>query len=221
MLPNQLYKHKYPQNIWAENAVKIIHSLPLSENSLIVDAPCGNGIIAWFVKKAFSSREVWAFDLDEQLLNSPYLRDNGIVSRKSDIFNTEIRGNDNVWLLINSLYCLPEKEKLIDTNRTYYKYIICVIPDIEKSNFKFFTKKNPDFQNPSIMKVNETIELFKSHNYRLLDNKGITRLPFHKLNQWIIFLKLPLNVKNFIFFALERFYFFGVNQYRILTFERV
>lgn len=221
MLSKLPYKHKYPQSKWGLKIVKILRLLNIDKSASIVDAPCGNGIIAWFVKSAMPDNPVMAFDLNEDLLKSPYLENQNIRSLKLDVFKQQLEGNNHVWLLINSLYCLPDKDELIEANKAYYKYIICLVPDSNKVNFKTFTKQHPDFQNPSLMSIKSTIDFFNNHNYRLLTNEGITSLPFHWLNRTIFFLKLPLNVKNFIFFVLDACYFFGNKQYRILTFERI
>lgn len=222
MLPGNLNAHKYPQNLWAREIIRRLQKLNVSDDAAFVDAPCGNGIIAYFVKKAFPERKVWAFDLDENLLKSPYLQEGSLfpISKKADVFQEKVGGSDNVWLLVNSLYCLPDKERLLELNKSQFRHIICIVPDKDASNFKYFTHRNPEFGNPSLMGINETIEFFKEQDYRLLENKGMTRLPFHKFNAIPFFSRIPINVKNYFFTMLDRLYFFGKNQYSILTFER-
>ncbi|MCC6818893.1 MAG: methyltransferase [Bacteroidia bacterium] len=223
MLLKNLLFHKYPQNIWAKNIILILRELNLENDTAIVDAPCGNGIIAYFVKKAFPNRNVYALDLSVNQLNSPYLKspDVKINIKQADVFNEKIKGENNIWLLINSLYCLPDKYLLIENNRSQYKYILALVPDVDSDNFSFFTKQNPNFQNPSKMTLNETIQFFHDTGYELINTVKTTMISFHKWNEKLVKFKIPFTLRNFIFFLLNKLSFFGKPKYHILVLKRI
>lgn len=215
-----IWKHKYPQNIWASEIVKILKSNVDYTSGKIVDAPCGNGIIGNLVSKEFDTSKILLLDNDSSLSKSPYVINEKIDYRIEDIFNFKIDGKDNTWLLINSLYCLPNSEVLISGNRDRFKYIIAVFPNIESSNYKYFTKKHPEFSNPSSKDIKSTIELFNQSGYIVVSQKKITKLAFHKWNNVFDRLKFPLIFKNIIYLTFEKILFFISGHYTIIAFKR-
>lgn len=216
--------HKYPQNLWALSINRQLKKIlpELGKDSTITDAPCGNAIIAYFVKKEFKDRTVIALDNDQKLMNSRYIlsKDISLKIRLEDIYNHKIEGKDNVWLLINSLFCLPEKERLLSCTREQYKFIIAIIPDIEAGNFIFFQNRNPEFRNPSAMKVGETINFFKTNGYSLKYREDLTSVQFHKFNKWFESMRVPIAIRNLLLTVLDYLFFFKKKQYVLLTFSR-
>jgi hypothetical protein len=216
----KIWKHKYPQNTWAKEIVKILRSNPEYLKESIVDAPCGNGIIGHLVFNEFSNSKVVLLDNDKSLLESPYSQNEAIQTRVEDVFDFKINGKDNTWLLINSLFCLPNSSELISRNRDQFKYIIAICPNIGSSNFKYFTKKNPDFSNPSAIDIPSTVKLFQQHGYTLEFQKEITKVPFHKWNVFFDCIKLPFFLKNILFLLFEKILFFLSGQYTIIACKR-
>ncbi len=215
-----IWKHKYPQNIWANEIVKILKSNTEYTHGMIVDAPCGNGIIGNLVSKEFDNLNLLLLDNDTSLLKSPYVLNEGIEYKIEDIFEFDIEGNDNTWLLINSLYCLPDSEVLLSGKRDKFKYIIAVFPIIGSSNYKYFTKKHPEFSNPSSKDIKSTIQLFNQCGYVVASQKNITKLAFHKWNNVFDRLKFPLVLKNIIYLTFEKILFFISGHYTIIAFKR-
>ncbi len=220
----QYFKHKYPQNLWAKEINKSLEALltEVSDASKIVDAPCGNGIIAYFVKQQFKNRSVLAFDINENIKKSTYLNNISFPPeyKVEDIFKNMVEGKDNIWLLINSLYCLPFKEKLLDIHKENYQYIIGVFPDIEADNYKHFVKKNPEFENPSAMNLAETKEFFHKKGYKQIKSLGITNLKFHIWNDKLLFRKLNPGLRNIVYTCLDRIWVFNKKQYAFMIFKR-
>lgn len=220
----QYYNHKYPQNLWAKEINKSLEWLlsEVSETSKIVDAPCGNGIIAYFVKQKFKKRRVLAFDINEEIKKSTYLNNISCAPeyKVDDIFKKLVDGKDNIWLLINSLYCLPYKEKLLETHIDNYQYIIGVFPDIEADNYQYFVKQNPEFENPSAMTLDETEKFMHAKGYKLIKNLGITNLKFHIWNDKFVFRKLTPKMRNIVYTCLDKIWVFNKKQYAFMIFKR-
>ena len=124
--------------------------------------------------------------------------------RIEDIFEFHIEGNDHTWLLINSLYCLPDSDKLISGAKDKFKYVIAVFPDVKSANYKYFIKKNPNFSNPSAIES-------KSNN---------TKVAFHKWNGFFDAIKLPFIFKNIIYLTFDNLLFFLSGHYTIIAFKR-
>ena len=216
----KIWKHKYPQSIWASEIVKLLKSNPDYSFGTIVDAPCGNGIIGNLVSKELDNPRILLLDNDTSLSKSPYVINEKIDYRIEDIFEFQIEGNNNTWLLINSLYCLPDSDKLISGGKDKFKYIIAVFPNIKSSNYKYFIKKNPNFSNPSAIDIASTINLFKKNGYDLKSKSNITKVPFHKWNSFFGAMKLPFIFKNIIYLIFNKLLFFLSGHYTIIAFKR-
>lgn len=218
------FLHKYPQNVWVKEILSIVKSntIKISDNAVFFDAPCGNGIIANLLFKELKNIKIELLDNDPVLIKSNYteINDAKFKVQVGDIFEYSPSGSDNIWLLINSLYCLPKSVELIAGKKDSMKYIIAVFPDIHSKNFKFFKKKNPDFENPSLLSIDSTIQLFENHNYSLIYKKDIIKIPFHIWNNKLQNLPIPLKIKNLIFSLLDKLLFFLPNQYTIIAFIR-
>lgn len=216
--------HKYPQNIWANEIVSVFRKGIIQHdiNSVICDAPCGNGIIGNLVSRKLSEFKFTLLDNDPRLKSSPYTQNlsDRISVINGDIFDYKPDGNSNTWLLINSLYCLPDAGRLIEGKKSSYRNIIAVFPDISTSNFRYFKINNPDFPNPSLMDLQSTKALFEKSGFKKVYEKSITRLPFHKLNKICENLHIPPVLKNIIFSLLDKILFFLPGQYTIIAFIR-
>lgn len=216
--------HKYPQNIWAGEIVRLLKSglVRMDENSLIADAPAGNGIISYFVGKSVMDRKIIAIDNDSALLNSTYTKspEVNLTAELGDIFEFKPQGTDNVWLLVNSLYCLPDKERLVSGKRSQFRYIIAVFPDIESSNFKYFSKKHPEFENPNSMSLDKTHAFFEEQGYKLIHAERLTRLSFHSWGELLSRLRFTPKIKNLFLTIMDKLLFFRKGQYELAVFIR-
>lgn len=210
---------KYPQNLWARTINKMIKN---EKFDLIVDAPCGNGIIACLSAIKFPDTPYLAIDNDSQQLDSNILRSKpiNVNSQLGDIFKTKIKHGNNAWLFINSLYCLPEKEKLMACFSVHFNSIYAVFPDITSRNYQYFSQKHPDFENPSAMKLSETIDFIESYGFKLINRQPVTAIPFHKWNPILDKIGLNFKLKNLIFTLTDSMFFFRRKHYEIMEFKR-
>ena len=119
--------------------------------------------------------------------------------------------NDDIWLFINSLYCLEDGELVIRQLKNRFKYIIGIFPYINHNNYNAFIEKNPGFKIPLELDKNDTIELFEELGYELLFKKDITHIPFHIYNYEII-------KKSFI--ILDKYFKRSAGAYWISLFKR-
>ncbi|HEY1047209.1 MAG TPA: class I SAM-dependent methyltransferase [Bacteroidia bacterium] len=213
------FTQKYPQNIWS---IKINKMLSGKKFDLVVDAPCGNGIISYLSAKQFPNIQFLAVDIDEKQLSSNFLKNKplNLNSRLDDIFQLKINNGNNAWLFVNSLYCLPEKERLMENFSIQFNSIFAVFPDIESSNYKYFTKKNKDFENPSAMTILDTIQFFEKYGFKLIRKQAVTSIPFHIWNSFFDKIRLNIKLKNLIFTLTDSIFFFGRKQYEIMEFKR-
>jgi hypothetical protein len=218
------FKHKYPQNTWANQICTELKILlkDLPGNASIVDAPCGSGIIASIIKQSFPDKQVFAFDLNPELLKSPY-RNNQKYNAEfkvHDIFEKMVEGENNIWLFINSMYCLSDNEKLINGQKSSFKYIIAVFPDIEADNYNFFLSQNRDFRNPSAMSLNDTVDFMNDNGYHVIKRIGITKIKFHIWNRKFIFKLMPNSLRNIVFTCLDKLLLNKKPQYSLMIFKR-
>lgn len=217
----KIWNHKYPQGLWAREVSKILKSNPEMIENKILDAPCGNGIIGHLVQQDHPQIPFILLDNDERLLLSPYaVQSNKTEILVDDIFTYQMKGESNTWLLINSLYCLPNSDELINGKKANFKYIVAIFPDINRSNFKSFTRQNPNFSNESILDLPTTLNFFKQHGYEAINQKSITRIPFHKWNLLFDKLRLPFVLKNLVYLLSEKILFFLSGHYTIIVFKR-
>lgn len=212
---------KYPQNIWASQVIKMLRSEKVGFDK-IIDAPCGNGFIARKVAEAMPNNEVLAIDINEKQLNSKYLNPSlpNLKALKEDLFVYNLQGKNNAWLFINSMYCLPNAKDLIDSFGQKTNVIIAVFPNVRTNNFKTFERNNPDFENPSKMSIEETIEVFQQCHFKVVEKKECVGVAFHKWQKTMNRLHVPLPIKNFIFTTLDICLPFLNKEYFIVKFKR-
>ena len=213
---------KYPQALWAKEIAGILKQLSADNaETEIWDAPAGNGMVGALVAQRLNYSQLTLLDYNKNILHSPFLnrqeRTHCIVG---DIFTHAPSGDKHIWLLINSLYCLPDKDRLIEGKRRYFRYIVAVLPDISAANYRYFRKHNPLFENPSSMNLTETENFFIKHGYKPLLKKKVTRIPFHKWNTCLDKLHVYPQIRNKIYAWLDKILFFLPAQYAIIAFER-
>ncbi|MBN2487378.1 MAG: methyltransferase [Bacteroidales bacterium] len=207
----------YPQVVWAKEINQILNSslLKNSNNYTIVDAPCGNGVITYWVKKKQKNRKFLLYDIDERLLDIVNKNLKGVSWYNADIFKLNLETSENIWLFINSLYCLPEGEKLIETMSKQMKYVIAVFPYIGHPNYKAFLAANPDFKNPSAMTEPETLALFEKYGYKTILKKGCTFISYHKIRPTIL-----LKASKRLLAPIERLWGKNSPAYWLAVFEK-
>lgn len=174
---------RYPQYLWANRIIKILDRLKLSENSVILDAPCGDGIISFWLKRVFSDNRFFLCDISPDLMNKAIKSVPQSSSFTKELLSCPLPdGTDNIWLLINSFYLLFEIRKTILRFKPSVSVIIGVFPDLSHKNYQYFLKRNPQHRNLNInaMTKNETIEFFRSLGYEIESDEGITFIAFYR-----------------------------------------
>lgn len=175
--------YAYPQYLWAKEVYIILQKYNLLGRRTLIDAPCGNGVISYWLHKKFNINRIELIDNSEKQIGiaKKYLPSMDISCE--DILKLGSNSNeDDIWLFINSLYCLNDGELIINHMKKRSEYIIGIFPHIDHMNYKIFFEKNPNFKNPTELNVSDTISLFNSSGYDLLCKKSITHFPFYKYN---------------------------------------
>jgi len=180
-----IFNYRYPQFIWAQEISTVLASglIKNLNERRIIDAPCGDGIISFWLRKRFPDLRLELYDIDKSLVETAQRNIKNVVVEAESVFDLVLEGNDNIWLLVNSLYCLPDKEKLLAHFRPEVEYIIAVFPHIDHINYKTFLKNNPGFVNPGAMSQAMTIDLFLAHGFKHILLKDVTHIPHFTLNK--------------------------------------
>lgn len=178
----QLLYHIYPQHSFAKAIIKVLDSDLIEdiENATLVDAPCGTGVISYWLKRHNKEADIIALDIERKKLALANRFIDGLDAKETDIFDLSLTGNNNVWLLINSLYCLPQPDRLMAKLQPSMKHIIAIFPDVEHQSYQDFFINHPGFSNPSAMTKSDTLAFFSKHNYKLLDQQELIFLPVHR-----------------------------------------
>lgn len=191
---------RYPQYIMSLELTKIIMTIPDYQKRHIIDIPCGDGIISYWLKKRIPESKFELYDISEEKINRAKKYLSNMKIEMGDIFNIEIEGDNNIWLLINSLYCLPDKSRLLSQMNQKMEYIIGIFPNLDHPNYKVFMHKNPGFSNPSAMTVDETIQFFGQFNYSLLLKKELIHIQYYSY----YFNKYAKHIFGYIFNLIDQ-----------------
>jgi trans-aconitate methyltransferase len=133
---------KYPQSLFTK---KIKRLLPEGTKS-IIDAPCGSGLTTYELSRFFPAAKVTGVDIskkDISFANKKYTSSNLNYLEKdihSFIDETE---KIEVFCLINSLFLLPEPERLlrkISQKLNEKGQLFLILPNPESINFKRYQK---------------------------------------------------------------------------------
>ncbi len=174
-----IYHFRYPQFLWSRDIYSILKSIDNLQERTIVDAPCGSGIVTYWLRKKLPDIRFELYDLSKDCIEIARRYIPGVTIEYEDIFEVDSSGcTGDVWLLINSLYCLPEIDRLVNRHASRMQYIIGIFPDINHRNYRCFFKKNPSFNNYSEMDQAQTVNFFKKHDYDLLYSKSVTHIPY-------------------------------------------
>ena len=158
-IPNFLFYYRYPQNLWAKKIFKVISKLHFNEKIKIIDAPCGDGIITYWLKKKLQN-EFELYDISEEQIKIAQERLDLSCIYKCDISNLKLDNKySNIWLLINSLYLLNDVKQIILNNKSI-DYIIGVFPNIREMNYHCYKTSINSKINTNEMDIDETISFF-------------------------------------------------------------
>ena len=179
--------YRYPAQRWTVDIREILSQRSL-ENKTIIDAPCGDGVITYWLMKAGLGKRYELYDLSERAIAVAGRIGDWSKAKPfemhvecQDIFKIPVdRGTDDVWLFINSLFLLPNIDELMSRMRPRAQTIIAVFPQITSQNYKGFVSQAPG-RNISEMGQDETIAFFAKHGYLLSDQRDFCYVPILRL----------------------------------------
>jgi hypothetical protein len=179
--------YRYPSYQWAVCIRQILDRMPLDAATLI-DAPCGDGVISyWLIQYALGQRyELYdlsarAVEVSRRMLTWRAARRMELVIERRDIHQLPVEGPaDDVWLLINSLYLLPDIDRLLDRMRPRAQTIIAVFPNTTSANYRLYTAQSPS-TNIHAMGHDETIGFFARHGYSLDEEHELCYVPLYSI----------------------------------------
>ncbi|MGQ9662046.1 MAG: class I SAM-dependent methyltransferase [Kiritimatiellia bacterium] len=174
--------YRYPQYSWARELRLLLATLPTASTNIVVDAPCGDGIISFWLQRWLPATRFELYDLSERCIRAAAANLPAKVKIvRADIHELPAEPGADVWLLINSLYLLPNAGVLLNRMRKRMAHILGIFPYLEHRNYRCYFRRFPTLTNPSAMTDEETVRLFRRCGYKLLYRRSLTFIPFHCL----------------------------------------
>jgi hypothetical protein len=171
----------YPQYHWARRLSRLLPRHLTRGETVVVDAPCGDGVISYWLRK--SGKIDNPFELYDR---SPQLIDRAsritspaapVTARACDIFDIETsERREDLWLLINSLYLLPDIDKLVTKMRPRFSTIAAVFPYLDRTNYRYYQKRADRVDNVNGMNDQETVTFLANQGYDLDHREDVTFL---------------------------------------------
>gem|GEM_PF-2290704 len=212
-----LSRFKYPQSIWAKHIIAWLKQNHVA-NTNMVDAPCGNGLMGYLMAQTFKDSNVLLLDIQPSLSDSPYVNAQNLKPQVADLHTVSIPQSD-VWLMINSLYCLDHATTILQQHSKSFKTIVFVLPLIERFNYKYFMKKNPGFTNPSVMSKEQLKAVMSEQGFSTCYTSEMVKLPNHFFQRLFEAVRLPIAIQNRLMYGLDHLLFFLPNQYEWIIFK--
>lgn len=185
---SEIIYHKYPQYIWAGEINDFMESGLIKglKGRKIIDIPCGSGIISFWLKKKNPELDFELYDCDEKKIKFAKTFIGDLTIAQKDVYEYSSDRNNDIWLFINSLYCLPDAEELLDRMKAHMEYVIGIFPYIDHPNYRTYIESRSGSINPSEMNKAKTIELFRKNGYNLLKEKDVTFLCFYRIKSQVV-----------------------------------
>jgi hypothetical protein len=171
--------YRYPYYHWAKALGKALRESDFDENATIIDAPCGDGAVSYWLMKQGIGRRYELHDLSPRearlasyLRQRPQANQAEVTVTCGDIAQIEVSGRANdTWLLINSLFLLPDIDNLVERMRPRIQTVVGLFPEITHKNYLAFTQLDPH-SNIHAMDRTQTIAFFHRHGYALRTQSG-------------------------------------------------
>jgi len=190
----------YPKFIWAREITALLQKNIKTFPSIMVDAPSGEGIISYWLSQNFPSIHFELYDISKESIDQAKLLLPNSKIEIRDVFSIPIYKAEEIWLLINSVFLLPDVGHLLNRMKPRFKYIVGLFDNIESNNFKLYYKKHPEYKATVLLRTmskNEIEEFFSNYGYRLVSYRYVTFLPF---------LHLPKSsIHSLFYFLLDPF----------------
>ena len=171
-LPADLAYFYYPQYRWAKRLCALLPPYLTDGDTQIVDAPCGDGVISyWLLRSGRFAHRFQLFDRSPESIAQVERFTAGhpaATAAACDIFTIPAaEPRRDVWLLVNSLYLLPEIDRLVAQMRPRFRVIIGIFPHLDRPNIRYYIRRTGRDENINRMNVAETVAFFARHGYRL------------------------------------------------------
>ena len=184
MTPSWIFYWRYPQATWASHVRGMLQRAGLTEGQAVVDAPCGDGIVSWWLEARLRSpMEAW--DLDTPWLATARRRLRRTTVRTCDLRTVEVAAGDDAWVLVNSLYCLPDVEAIVARMRPRFRHVVGVFPRLDHRNHACFLRRNPGYATASPMDEDGTLRLFERQGYTLREKREVGAIAHHCVPDWM------------------------------------
>lgn len=168
----------YPQSVFGRACVNELRTNSLEHP--LLDIPCGRGETTYMFAKAFPTISILGVDIDENRIlearkrySAPNLEftvgDIEATLRQKPV--PEI----GAICVINSLFLFDDPDSVLNGISRELRpdgVFLCVIPNVESSNFKHFQARNPEV-NKLILKQDQFSDFFGKHCLRVRSIKGI------------------------------------------------
>lgn len=188
--------YRYPHYHWVGAIEKVLSNAGLGNDVTFVDAPCGvGGISYWLIKRKIGTRYE-LLDISERAIQiakplQAWSERRGVEMSIDckDIFDLDNSTPSNdVWLLINSLFLLPDADRLVEHMSNRAEHIVGLFPHIDRRNYLQYVARKPR-TNTNPLNQEDTIAFFKSHGYQLREKQDVTFIPFYCI---------PTNILRFV-----------------------
>jgi SAM-dependent methyltransferase len=175
---------RYPQFLWARSIAAILARFappPLT----IVDAPSGNGVVTYWLRRRHPQYRYILVDVSPDAIDVARhnIKSAGVTFVCADI-SDYLQGaqlGPAVLLLINSLYLLPEPDRLMLNIRSRFETVIGLFPHIDRCNFRAFVRKNPTFKHSLLLDRNATVDYFAQYSFHLIYGSDISTIHQHAI----------------------------------------
>jgi hypothetical protein len=162
----------YPQYRWAKRLAQLLRRY-LTPATTVVDAPSGDGVISyWLLESGRFRNSFELYDRSPELIaKAAELRT--VASGELTIAPCDIGAipigdrTADLWLLINSLYLLPDIDQLLTRMRPRFQTVVGVFPYLDRENYRRYLQFSERWDNANAMTDRQTIDFFARHGYRL------------------------------------------------------
>ena len=213
-----LLSKKYPQYNWASDIAELISEYEIDESiDQFYDVPGGAGFISSNLAKVFD-KKFYVYDIDDTKIASgkKLLGTEKIQIENKDLYKTTFKPK-SLWLLINSLYLLPNIESVIAANKKNTPYIIGVFPYTDSKNYLHFkTKIDPNLNSNEMTKA-QTLDFFRVNDYELVGSRDTTYFNYLLLSN----IPLAKHIAAILFTFLEKCLKLKGKLYWVGVFKRV
>jgi hypothetical protein len=178
-----LEEHSYPRRNWAAALAAMVAPI-VRPGSTVVDAPCGGGVIALWLSRAFPACRFELRDLSEPAVAAARRRLSGRDAdvRVDDVRNLDAGPGDDLWLLVNSWFLLDDPAGLVRAKRARFSHLVVLCDDVESENYRAFLESHPGFEggtNRNAARIEDLVATIEGCGYRLVGSEPLSFVPLY------------------------------------------